>query len=283
MQPAPQDLNKPNGVPVDGPSQGVINVIHGIVEPERVCELRGMIKKAEHLREVLSAQPIVKKERTVAANAITFLDRDLARLHCPHNDALVVTLRVKNFNVKRILIDQGSSCEIMCYETFKQLKLKDKDLAPATSPLIGFNSMPKCPVGKIILLVKAGTMTKQVEFWVLKVPSTYNIILGRTWLHAMCSVASTYHQALWFPNETGMIEEVLRDQIMSKQCFVIANDSRVAKGFVQMVEEPESKELFANVGKAAEQKVVEDLVEVRIDKKNPEKFFLFCWVILLEF
>ena len=73
----------------------------------------------------------------------------------------------------------------MYYETFKQLKLQDKDLAPAVSPLIGFNSMPEWPVGKIILPVRAGSVTKQVEFWVLKVPSTYNIILGRTWLHAM--------------------------------------------------------------------------------------------------
>ena len=61
---------------------------------------------------------------------------------------------------------------------------------------------------------------------------------------------------------------------MSKQCFVTVNGSRAAKGFVQMVEEPESNELFADVGKAAEQKAMEDLVQVRIDEKDPEKFFL---------
>ena len=89
----------------------------------------------------------------------------------------------------------------MYYETFKQLQQEDKDLAPAVSPLIGFNSMPEWPVGKIILSVRARSMTKQVEFLVLKVPSTYNIILGRTWLHAMRAVASTYHQVMWFSNE----------------------------------------------------------------------------------
>ena len=61
---------------------------------------------------------------------------------------------------------------------------------------------------------------------------------------------------------------------MSKQCFVTVNGSRVAKGFVQMVEKPESNELFADVGKVAEQKEVEDLVEVRVDEKDPKKFFL---------
>ncbi|XP_028122182.1 uncharacterized protein LOC114319374 [Camellia sinensis] len=104
-QPAPQDLNGPNRMPVDEPPQGVINVIHGIIEPEQVCELRGMIKKAEHLKEVLSAQPAIKKGKIEATNVISFSDKDLARLHCPHNDALVVTLRVKNFDIKRILID----------------------------------------------------------------------------------------------------------------------------------------------------------------------------------
>jgi len=61
---------------------------------------------------------------------------------------------------------------------------------------------------------------------------------------------------------------------MSKQCFIIVNSSRTAKGYVQMVEEPESNELFADVGKTVEQKAVENLVQVRIDEKNPEKFFL---------
>ncbi|KAI8020887.1 hypothetical protein LOK49_LG03G03086, partial [Camellia lanceoleosa] len=34
-QPAPQDHNNPNGMPIDAPPQGVINVIHGVFEPER--------------------------------------------------------------------------------------------------------------------------------------------------------------------------------------------------------------------------------------------------------
>ena len=55
---------------------------------------------------------------------ICFSTRDLERIQMPHNDALVVTLRVKEFVVKRILIDQRSSVEIMYYDAFKQLKLR---------------------------------------------------------------------------------------------------------------------------------------------------------------
>ncbi|XP_028078918.1 uncharacterized protein LOC114280743 [Camellia sinensis] len=137
----PADQVEPNGLAaLEAPPQGVINVIHGIIEPARVCELRGMIKKAEHMREVLSVQPAVKKGKTEERDILSFSSKDLERVQMPHNDALVVTLRVKDFDIKRILIDQGSSIEIMYYDAFKQMKLEDKDMAPATSPLVGFNS-----------------------------------------------------------------------------------------------------------------------------------------------
>ncbi|XP_028066347.1 uncharacterized protein LOC114269255 [Camellia sinensis] len=128
---------------LEAPPQGVVNVIHGIVELARVCELRGMIKKAEHMREILSVQPVIKKGKTEEKDVVSFSTMDLKRILTPHNDTLVVTLRVRDFDVKRILIDQGSSVEIMYYDAFKQLKLRDTDLAPAISPLVGFNSQPE--------------------------------------------------------------------------------------------------------------------------------------------
>ncbi|XP_028121002.1 uncharacterized protein LOC114318333 [Camellia sinensis] len=227
------------------------------------------------MREVLSVQPAVKKGKTKERDILSFSTKDLERVQMLHNDALVVTLRVKDFDIKRILIDQGSSVEIMYYDAFKQMKLEDKDLAPATSSLVGFNSQPEWPIGKIILPVKAGSVVKQVEFWVLKVPSTYNLILGRGWLHAMQAVASTFHQVMRFPASSGQIEEVWGDQVMAKQCFVAVNGSQAAKGFVQMIEGPEGKEVLDDVGRKAEEKSVEDLVEVRFDENDPTKFFLF--------
>ncbi|XP_028108645.1 uncharacterized protein LOC114307433 [Camellia sinensis] len=135
---------EPSGLDdLEAPPQGVVNVIHGIVEP---------------------ARPEIKRGKTEEKNVVNFSSRDLERIQTPHNDALVVTLRVKDFDVKHILIDQGSLVEIIYYNAFKQLKLRDTDLAPATSSLVGFNSQPEWPTGKIILLVKVGSVVKQVEF-----------------------------------------------------------------------------------------------------------------------
>ena len=57
----------------------------------------------------------------------------------------MVTLKIRGYDVKRVLVDQGSSVEIMYPDLFKRLKLKLKDLAYYDSPLIGFD-------GKIVFL-----------------------------------------------------------------------------------------------------------------------------------
>ncbi|XP_028103613.1 uncharacterized protein LOC114302741 [Camellia sinensis] len=116
----PQALAEPNSlVALDAPVQGIINVIHGIVEPTRVCELWGMIKKAEHIREVLSVQPAVKRGNTEVKDVLRFSSQDLDHIQMPHNDALVVTLHMKDFDIRHILIEQGSSIEVMHYDPFK--------------------------------------------------------------------------------------------------------------------------------------------------------------------
>ena len=63
----------------------------------------------------------------------------------PYDDALVVTLMIGGYDVKRVLVDQGSGVEIIYPDLFKGLNPKLKDLTCYDSPLIGFD-------GKIVFL-----------------------------------------------------------------------------------------------------------------------------------
>ena len=51
--------------------------------------------------------------------ALSFSDEDKAGTIQPHDDALVVTLRIGEYDMKRVLVDQGSGGEIM-YPNFVQ-------------------------------------------------------------------------------------------------------------------------------------------------------------------
>ena len=45
----------------------------------------------------------------------------------PHDDALVIILRIGGYDVKRVMVDQGSAAEIMYLDLFKGLNLRTED------------------------------------------------------------------------------------------------------------------------------------------------------------
>ena len=71
----------------------------------------------------------------------------------PHDDALVVTLRIWGYDVKRVLVDQGSSIEIMYPDLYKGLNLKPEDLTAYDSPLVSFKGKMVIPKGQIRLSI----------------------------------------------------------------------------------------------------------------------------------
>ena len=54
-----------------------------------------------------------KKVRVDIQLALSFSNENKIRTIQPHNNALVVTLRIGGYDVKRVMVDQGSSAEIM--------------------------------------------------------------------------------------------------------------------------------------------------------------------------
>ena len=80
-----------------------------------------------------------KKAKVEIRPALSFSDEDKIGTIQPHNDALVVTLRIEGYDVKRVLVDQGSGVEIMYPDLYKRLNLKSKDLTAYDSPLVSFD------------------------------------------------------------------------------------------------------------------------------------------------
>ena len=76
-----------------------------------------------------------------------FSDEDKAGTIQPHDDALVVTLRIGGFDVKRVLVDQGSAVKIMSLDLYKGLNMKSEDLTAYASPLISFEGKTVIPKG----------------------------------------------------------------------------------------------------------------------------------------
>ncbi|XP_070045381.1 uncharacterized protein [Nicotiana tomentosiformis] len=135
---------------------------------------------------------------------ITFTEEDADGLLLPHNDALVISLNVLDFKIKRVLVDQGSSSNIIQWRVLEQAKLTGSIIL-ATKLLDGFNLASVTTRGEILLLMNAERVMKITLFEVVDVYMGYNIILGRPWLHEMNVVPSTYHQLLKFSTPEGIM------------------------------------------------------------------------------
>ncbi|GAV70640.1 LOW QUALITY PROTEIN: hypothetical protein CFOL_v3_14138, partial [Cephalotus follicularis] len=120
---------------------------------------------------------------------ITFSEADYEGVRLPHDDPVVVTLLVELFTMKRILIDSGSSADILYKHAFDQLRIPADQLKPVKTPLVAFADETIHPLGSINLSVVAGTAPRQTQvemtFLVVDTPSPYNAIVGRPCLNLL--------------------------------------------------------------------------------------------------
>ena len=92
--------------------------------------------KKAYLKAVQSVQLSGRPPRARITDeaAITFTDEDAERIHHPHDDALVITLMIADYTTRRVLVDNGSSADILYYPAFQQMRLGRDRLRPVNSP-----------------------------------------------------------------------------------------------------------------------------------------------------
>ncbi|XP_030959196.1 uncharacterized protein LOC115981163 [Quercus lobata] len=162
-----------------------------------------------------------KRARMSATPLIGFTEEDKQGTIQPHDDALVVTLRIGGYDVKMVSVDQGSAVEIMYPDLYKGLNLKQEDLSPYDSPLVSFEGKVVIPRGMIRLPVQTDSDVVEVNFIVVDAYSPYTAIVARPWLHALGAVLSTLHQKVKYPSG-GQIKEIIGNQGVARQCMVSA-------------------------------------------------------------
>ena len=171
---------------------------------------------------------------------IVLSKRDSHGIRQPYDDPLVIMLRVEEFNIHLVLIDNGSSVDIVYLLMFQQMKLDKKRIRPFTSPLVSFTENRIVPRGIVTLTVIAGTypaqVTKEIDFLIVYCPSTYNIILERPAINRQKAMTLTYHLKMKFPT-AHKVGEIRRDQVLARECYQVALASR--ENHTWVINEPE--------------------------------------------
>ena len=124
------------------PPLGTINVIFAALGRTGSCPSRVM-SVARLSSKDTNQEP--KRARVERPLVMGFSDEDKIGTIQPHDDVLVITLRIGGYVVKRVMVDQGNAAEIMYPDLYRGLSLRADDLTPYSSPLVSFE-------GKVIIL-----------------------------------------------------------------------------------------------------------------------------------
>ncbi|KAH0727913.1 hypothetical protein KY290_003618 [Solanum tuberosum] len=131
---------------------------------------------------------------------ITFSNDDLLFGNTFHNCPLFMVGFAREKRVNRILVDGGSGINILPIRTIKGLGISTADLTDRGQRSIG--------TVKIDLTI--GELQSSVWLHVIDAKTSYNILLGRPWVHENKVIPSTYHQCLKY-YEDGVAKRIIAD------------------------------------------------------------------------
>ncbi|XP_023886378.1 uncharacterized protein LOC111998513 [Quercus suber] len=201
------------------------------------------LKKSYH-RQVnnIYKTPPSKQRRT--DKDMFFSKEDARGVKQPHNDPLVIMLTIEGFNTRRILVNNGSSVDIIYLSVFQQLKLDPGRLRPFESPLVSFSGDKVYPKGIVMLTVTVGSyprqLTCQLDFLVVDCSSSYNVIIGRPTLNCWKVTMSTYYLKVKFPTKNG-VGEVRGDQVLARECYQVVLAAK--ENYTWIIEEKEEEKV----------------------------------------
>lgn len=123
------------------------------------------------------------------------------------------------------MVDNGSSGNIIFQTVYRDLGLDEHALTWRVVSLIGFSGEVKQTIGEVTLPVYTEGINMPTRFLVVDCLFSYNMILGRPWIHDMEAVPSMLHQLINFPTPWG-IKIIQGDQVNSRTCYEVTLKTR---------------------------------------------------------
>ncbi|XP_039683789.1 uncharacterized protein [Medicago truncatula] len=140
-----------------------------------------------------------------ACNNLSFSDEDLPVEGKNHNMALHISVMCKTDYLSNVLIDTGSSLNVMAKTTFDKLTYSDGFIRPSCVSVRAFDGSRKTVWGEVDLPITIGPQEFKVTFQIMDIQASYSCLLGRPWIHEAGAVTSTLHQKLKFVSRGKLV------------------------------------------------------------------------------
>ncbi|XP_014515666.1 uncharacterized protein LOC106773495 [Vigna radiata var. radiata] len=177
--------------------------------------------RKRHLRNLHSASRAGPSRRSMPT--ITFSDEDFHAPDLEQDDPMVITAMIAKYQVNKVLVDQGSSANILYWKTFRQMEISEDAIMPFNEQIVGFVGERVDTKGYVDLRTSLGADRKakevKVRFLLVEADTSYNILLGRPCLNMFGAIVSTPHLTLKYPADDWQVCTVRADQKMARECY----------------------------------------------------------------
>src|SRR3954471_12634381 len=129
-----------------------------------------------------------------------------------HARPLYFTGYIGSTEITCIQVDPGSALSIMPRHVMEHLSIPAHRLSAIDNNIFGFNATSTRPMGKIKLRCQIGDLKSEVTVYVIDADTSYNLLLGRPWIHGNHIVPSSLHQVMKYVDAQGQVRTLVAEQ-----------------------------------------------------------------------
>jgi len=149
-------------------------------------------------------------------SAITFTAEDMLLKDNKHDRTLYYTRYISSTDIKRAQVGPGSALSIIPKRLLYLLGIPLYQLSATSTTIYDFNAGSSHPLGKIRLRCQIGNLKSEVTYYVIDADTSYNLLLGRPWIHANWIILSTLHQCFKYMEDDTMVQTVFTKKQLFK-------------------------------------------------------------------
>ena len=110
---------------------------------------------------------------------ISFSSEELPPAGINHNHPFFITMQYQSFRISLTQVDNRVGLNVCPLRTVSKIRFKAEDITPATKGMIAFDNTHHDALGILVIPLTIGLVVFDVEFYIVDLEPTFNLLLGR--------------------------------------------------------------------------------------------------------
>ena len=127
------------------------------------------------------------------ATCIVFSDDDLPPEGSSHMIHLYISVGCSSRRVPFVILDNGSALNICPLAIAIVLDYAPSDFGPSTQTVRAYDNTRRKVMGTLEIELLIGSATFVTVFQVLRIPTSFNLLLGQPWIHRVGAIPFSLH------------------------------------------------------------------------------------------